>query len=170
MGDELGRRIGELCHLTGEFRLRSGQTAPTYFDKYLFEADPALLQSIVTRLVPLVPDGTEVLAGIELGGIPMATALSLATGIPACFVRKKAKTYGTEKLAEGPDVAGKEVLIVEDVITTGGQVAESAEELRALGAHVSRVLCVIDRSEGNHHVLDEAGLELLALFRSEDVI
>jgi orotate phosphoribosyltransferase len=167
--DDLARAIGELCHLTGEFKLRSGRVETTYFDKYLFEADPTLLRSIASRLVTLVPPTTEVLAGIELGGIPVVTALGLATGLPVCFVRKKAKTYGTEKLAEGADVAGKHVLAVEDVITTGGQVAESVAELRALGAQVSAVLCVIDRSGGDHPPLTSSGIELLSLFRSDDV-
>ena len=166
----LAQRVGGLCRLTGEFTLRSGQRTNTYFDKYLFLADPALLREIVALLVPLVPTGTEVLAGVELGGVPIATALSSATGLPLCMVRKAAKTYGTAKLAEGADVDGKRVLIVEDVISTGGQVVASTEELRALGAHVDRVVCVIDRSEGEHALLSDARLELSALFASADLL
>ena len=94
-------------HITGEFVLRSGVTSTEYFDKYRFEADPALLRDIAAALVPLVPDGTEVLAGLELGGVPIATVLSQLTGIPAAFVRKEAKTYGTCQLAEGGDRRGQ---------------------------------------------------------------
>lgn len=164
----LARRVGDRCRLTGSFTLRSGQTATTYFDKYLFEADPQLLREVADLAVPLVPEGTEVLAGLELGGVPVATALSLATGLPAAFVRKEAKAYGTAKLAEGAEIDGRRVLVVEDVITTGGQVLASAADLRERGADLVGVLCVIDRSEGKHRIA-EAGLELTSLFTSADL-
>ena len=165
----LASRVGELCRLTGDFTLRSGQLASTYFDKYLFEADPELLAAIAAHMAKLVPDTTEVVAGLELGGVPVATAISLATGIPAAFVRKAAKTYGTAKLAEGADVAGRHVLIIEDVITTGGQAAVSAAQLRELGATVDTVLCVVDRSGGHHSDLDVLNLCVRALFTSDDL-
>src|SRR5664280_2143675 len=120
---ELARLIGERCRLTGTFTLRSGQESSTYFDKYLFEADPGLLAQVAEHAARLIPEGTEVLAGLELGGVPVATALSLATGLPVAFVRKAAKEYGTAQLAEGAQVAGRRTLVIEDVITTGGQVA-----------------------------------------------
>ena len=167
--DDFGRALAGICQLHGRFTLRSGATATTYFDKYLFEADPAVLRTVASRLADLVPSGTEVLAGLELGGVPVATALSLATGLPAAFVRKQAKGYGTAKLAEGADVVGRRVLVVEDVITTGGQVVESTEQLRALGAEVDSVLCVIDRSGGEHSRLESVDLHVLSLFRSEEL-
>lgn len=166
---DLATQIGELCRLDGEFRLRSGTMASTYFDKYLFESDPTLLRAVADQLSQLVPDDIEVLAGLELGGVPVVTALSLATGLPAAFVRKVAKPYGTAKLAEGAAVEGRTVLLVEDVITTGGQVAESTRDLRNRGAHVDAVLCVIDRSGGDHRVLDEAGVEVISLFTASDL-
>ena len=145
------------------FTLRSGQIASEYFDKYRFEAQPALLRRLAEALAPLIPAGTEVLAGLEMGGIPIATALSLHTGIPAAFVRKEAKTYGTAQLAEGADVAGKRVTVVEDVITTGGQVVISTNQLRALGANITDVLCVIDRSPDHGGALAAEGLTMHAL-------
>jgi len=168
--ETLGRRIVERCRLEGEFRLRSGRTAGVYFDKYLFifEADPVLLRAVVEHASPLIPPDTDVLVGLELGGVPVATALSIRTGLPAAFVRKEAKSYGTMKLAEGADVCGRRVLIVEDVITTGGQVLLSAAALRELGANVENVLCVIDRREGRSP-LDEAGMEVRVLFRSSEL-
>jgi len=161
--------VSDRCRLTGDFTLRSGQTATTYFDKYRFEGDPGLLRDVAELMVPLIPAGIEVLAGLELGGVPVATALSLSTGLPTAFVRKEPKTYGTAKLAEGADIEGRRVLVVEDVITTGGQVIASTEDLRARGAVVSDVLCVIDRSEGNHTSLDGASLKVTALFRRADL-
>ncbi|HEX5947303.1 MAG TPA: orotate phosphoribosyltransferase [Acidimicrobiales bacterium] len=155
--------------MTGTFTLRSGATSTTYFDKYLFEGDPEILRDVARQMVSLVPEGTEVLAGLELGGVPVATALSLAAGLPAAFVRKEAKPYGTAKLAEGAEVAGKRVLVVEDVITTGGQVALSTSDLRERGAVVDDVLCVIDRSDGDHARLDAVSLRVRSLFTLDDL-
>jgi orotate phosphoribosyltransferase len=166
---ELGQRIYGAAHLTGEFVLRSGMRTAEYFDKYRFEADPVLLDAIAEAMVPLVPTGTEVLAGLEMGGIPVVTALGRHTGLPCAFVRKEAKTYGTCRLAEGAEVAGRRVLVVEDVVTIGGQIVLSTEELRALGADVRAALCVIDRQQGGREALAEAGIELLALLTAEDL-
>jgi orotate phosphoribosyltransferase len=166
---ELATLIDQRCRLEGSFTLRSGQVSDHYFDKYLFETDPALLREVVAHAVELIPDGTEVLAGLELGGVPVATALSLATGLEAVFVRKVAKAYGTAKLAEGGEVAGRRVLVVEDVITTGGQVVMSTEDLRRLGALVTHVLCVIDRSGGDHDRLRASGLSMIAVFTSGEL-
>jgi len=176
---ELARRVQAACYLEGDFLLRSGQRASFYFDKYLFEADPELLGAVAEHMAGLVPAGTEVLAGLELGGVPLATALSLRTGLPQALVRKQAKSYGTAKLAEGAEVSGRHVIVVEDVITTGGQVVASARELRARGALVSSVLCAIDRRspEGTASdlaqagdKLSEAGLAVLPLFRLKDLV
>src|SRR5262245_15897124 len=110
----LAARIYATAHITGTFTLRSGVVSDEYFDKYLFEADPALLHDIATALVPLVPREVDALAGLELGGIPIVTMLSQLTGLPARYVRKQAKEYGTCRLAEGGDVEGERLLLVED--------------------------------------------------------
>jgi orotate phosphoribosyltransferase len=165
----LARRVGEACRLTGTFTLRSGQVSTTYFDKYLFEADPILLRAIAEHLAPLVPDGTQALAGLELGGVPLAVALGQVTGLPVRFVRKAAKTYGTCKLAEGGDVGGEALTVVEDVVTSGGQVIESCRALRDRGARVLGVLCVIDRQSGGSAALEAEDLELHALFRMAEL-
>ena len=170
---DLARLVQEACYLTGHFVLRSGQEADFYFDKYLFEGDPQLLREVAEHAAALVPPGTEVLAGLELGGVPISTALSLVTGLPQVLVRKEAKAYGTAKLAEGPDVAGRRLLVVEDVITTGGQVAKSAQDLRDRGGVVEDVFCVIDRRPAGQTVpgaLAGSGLSLHALFNLEDLL
>jgi orotate phosphoribosyltransferase len=166
---ELVRRVGERCRLHGTFTLRSGQVSDTYFDKYLFESDPQLLAEVAAQAAMLIPEDTEVLAGLELGGIPVATAISLATGLPAVFVRKQAKRYGTARLSEGAEVAGRRVLVVEDVVTSGGQVVISTGELRKLGAHVDHALCVIDRQEGGARALSAEGIQLRALLTRADL-
>ena len=160
----LAGEVFSRCYLVGEFTLRSGRSASRYFDKYQFESDPELLRSLAEEMVALVPDETELLAGLEVGGIPVVTALSAATGIPAVFVRKVAKTYGTARLAEGPSVEGKRVLIVEDVVTSGGQIRLSASDLRDLGAFIVGAICVIDREEGGSEILAEDGIVLSSLF------
>jgi orotate phosphoribosyltransferase len=143
---ELAREIYRISHLTGQFKLRSGQMSSEYFDKYRFESEPRLLKEIAAQMTPLIPPSTELLAGLELGGVPVATALSLATGIPALFVRKSAKDYGTCQLAEGKEIAGQKICVIEDVITTGGQVLKSIGQLRELGAEIVGVICVIYRN------------------------
>ena len=166
--NELAKRLKDTCSLTGHFVLRSGKVSDVYFDKYMLEADPELLRAVSEHSAPLVPEGTEVLAGLELGGVPLSTALSLVTGLPQVLVRKEAKTYGTAKLAEGPDIAGRRVLVVEDVITTGGQVLLSTEELRSRGA-----LCVSDRrargSDGPDK-LAEASISMRSLFTLDEIL
>jgi orotate phosphoribosyltransferase len=156
----LAADVDACCRLTGEFTLRSGQVASEYFDKYLFEADPVLLARVVAQMVDLVPEGTELLGGLELGGVPIATLLSARTGVPALFVRKQAKTYGTNKLAEGQEVDGRRVTLIEDVITTGGAVRDATRALRDAGAIVDTVVCAIDRSPEGENPLADVGLDV----------
>jgi orotate phosphoribosyltransferase len=161
---ELAKRIFDIAHITGSFTRRSGMTSSEYFDKYRFESDPSLLKDIAEAMAPLVPDGAEALAGLELGGVPLATMLAQVTGLPALFVRKEAKTYGTCQLAEGGVIEGRRLVIVEDVVTSGGQVVLSARDLRDLGAKVETALCVIDRESGGREALAAEGIELRSLF------
>jgi len=162
--DELARAIYESSHLTGTFTLRSGAVSHEYFDKYRFESDPRLLRVIAEALAPLLPETTQALAGLELGGVPLATMISQATRLPAVFVRKQAKTYGTCQLAEGVDVAGVRLTVIEDVVTSGGQVVTSCGDLRERGALVEHALCVIDREAGGPAALADVGVELRPLF------
>ncbi|MEH7349354.1 orotate phosphoribosyltransferase [Gottfriedia acidiceleris] len=167
---QLAQEIYNIAHLTGKFTLRSGLVSNEYFDKYLFESNPTLLREIAEQLSKFIPEGTEVLAGLEMGGIPIATALSLKTGIPVVFVRKEAKAYGTCKLAEGIDIQNKNVCIIEDVVTTGGQIKLSAEDLKQVGANVKDVLCVIDRQQNGKENLYEAGLVLHSLLTMDELV
>src|SRR3546814_10280712 len=130
----LAADIDACCRLSGEFTLRSGQVASEYFDKYLFESDPVLLGRVADQMLALLPEDTELLGGLELGGIPIVTALSMRAGLPALFVRKKAKEYGTCKLDEVPDVEGSRVTLIVDVISTGGAVRDATNALRERGA------------------------------------
>lgn len=166
---DLAERVYSVSRITGQFTLRSGRTATEYFDKYQFEADPVLLDEIGQAMAALVPPGTEVLAGLEMGGIAVVTALGRHTGLPCAFVRKTAKAYGTARLSEGADLAGKQVLIVEDVVTSGGQVVISAGQLRELGAKIDHAVCVIDRQEGGTEALAAAYIGLTPMFTRADL-
>jgi orotate phosphoribosyltransferase len=171
MGDlvALARRVNGTARLTGRFVLRSGRVADEYFDKYQFEADPVLLDALAGQMAALVPTGTEVLAGLEMGGIAVVTALGRHTGLPCAFVRKVAKPYGTARLAEGAAVAGRNVLVIEDVVTSGGQIATSTRQLRELGARIDCALCVIDRQEGGSQMLAAEDIQLRALLTRADL-
>jgi orotate phosphoribosyltransferase len=165
----LAGRINGIARLTGEFRLRSGATSTEYFDKYRFEADPDLLGHVAAAVAALLPEGVDAVAGLELGGIPLATAVSALTLLPARFVRKQAKTYGTCGLAEGGAIAGLRLVVIEDIVTSGGQVVESVSALRAGGATVETVVCVIDREAGGGANLAAVGLELRPVFTASDL-
>ena len=161
---ELATRIYNAAHLTGEFTLRSGVVSQEYFDKYQLESDPILLKDIATELAKLVPADTEILAGLAMGGIPVVTMLAKITGLPCLFVRKQAKQYGTAKLAEGPAYEGKRVTIVEDVVTSGGQIILSHQDLVTTGAICDQAVCIIDREQGGSDKLKSAGITLQSLF------
>ncbi len=167
--NELATEIYNASHLTGRFELRSGAISNEYFDKYQFESKPSLLFEIARHIAGTINFEFDILAGLEMGGIPLATALSHITQKPCVFVRKQAKQYGTNKLAEGPVINGKKLLVVEDVVTSGGQVVISAGDLRALGADITKAVCVIDRESGGVKSLNEIGIELYPLFTMSEI-
>ena len=166
---ELAKQIFQVAHLTGKFKLRSGIISEEYFDKYQFESIPELLNEICKYFVEMINFDFDLLAGLEVGGIPIATTLSLLTNKPMVFVRKKAKEYGTAKIVEGQNIVNKELLIVEDVVTSGGQIILSVDDLRKEGANISKAICVIDREQGGKDALKNIGIELLPLFTMNEL-
>ncbi len=169
---DLAKKVYDIAHITGDFLLRSGQRSTEYFDKYRFEAEPKILAQIAKESVPFIKPEHIALAGLETGGIPLATALSLESGKPVCFVRKEAKTYGTCQFAEGIDIKDKNLLVIEDVVTTGGQLKESIKDLRSSGAIITDALCVIMRGpkeEIKETFKEELGVELNWLFTKEQL-
>ncbi len=165
----LAADIDATCRLTGEFTLRSGQVSNEYFDKYLFEAEPLLLARVAREMAQLLPPDTDLLGGLEMGGIPIATAISQLLGMPALFVRKEAKKYGTCKLAEGAPYDGRRVTLIEDVITTGGAVRDATRALREGGAIIETVVCAIDRSPAGENPLADVGLEVRSVLTKADL-
>lgn len=156
--ESLEKRVKDLCTIQGDFTLRSGLKTTTYFDKYLFESDPTLLEEVcisISRNWTFPANNFDYIAGLELGGIPLAVMLGHLLQLPTVFVRKEAKKYGTCKLAEGFDIAGKRLLVVEDVVTTGGQVIKSCRDLQDSGAFISEVVCVILRNNAGRVAIEE---------------
>lgn len=166
---DLAKRIRAASFLTGEFKLRSGLTSSFYWDKYRFESDPELLAAIAAEMAGLLPARFDKLAGLELGGIPLATALSLRVGKPCLYVRKQAKDYGTCNIIEGGFAPGEKIVVIEDVITTAGQVCMSVNDLRQAGLVIEQVICAVDRQQGGREKLAEIGCELAAVLTQEEL-
>jgi orotate phosphoribosyltransferase len=166
---ELAQRIKDVSYLTGQFTLRSGKISSFYWDKYRFESNPRLLAAIVEEMQKLLPESFDKLAGLELGGIPLASALSLKIDKPCLYVRKVAKTYGTCNLVEGGFKSGDTAVVIEDVITTAGQVCTSVKQMRELGLVVEHIICVIDRQQGGKENLKKIGCSLTSIFTQEEL-
>ena len=144
----LAKRVKEVALLEGDFTLRSGKKSKFYFDKYLFETQPDILEAIGHEIAKRLPPGTTRIAGPELGAVALAAAGSLASRVPFFIVRNAKKDYGTSKTIEGILKPGDNVVLVEDIVTTGGQVVEAIKNITAAGAKVTKVIVALDRLEG----------------------
>lgn len=167
--DELAKRIADVALLRGEFTLRSGRKSNYYLDKYRFETQPDVLLELGQMFAGRIPPGVHRIAGAELGAVSLAAAASMASGKPFVIVRNQKKDYGTSKLVEGILQPGETVVIVEDVLTTGGQVLEAVKSLEQAGAKVEKIVAVIDRMEGARENIEKAGVKLEALFTVRDL-
>jgi orotate phosphoribosyltransferase len=167
--EQLVHRIAEVALLRGEFTLRSGRKSNYYLDKYRFETQPDVLAALGKLLADRVTVQTDRIAGAELGAVPLAAAAGMAANKPFVFIRNQKKDYGTAKQIEGVLNAGDTVMIVEDVLTTGGQVLEAAKTLQEAGAKIERIVAVIDRLEGARENIEKAGFEFESLFTSKDL-
>jgi orotate phosphoribosyltransferase len=165
----LAAQIYRCSRLQGTFTLRSGAVSDTYFDKFQFEADPQLLRKIAGELVGLIPEGAQVLAGLEMGGIPIVTLMSQLTNLPTAFIRKEPKRYGTCRYAEGAALGNKSVVLVEDVVSSGGALVAAIDKLHADRIAVHTAICVIDRLGGGRQALADAGVELRALLTMNEI-
>jgi orotate phosphoribosyltransferase len=167
--DQLARRIAEVALLRGEFTLRSGRKSNYYLDKYRFETQPDVLRELGKLFAEKISANIDRIAGAELGAVPLAASAAMASGKPCVFIRNQKKDYGTAKLVEGVLNAGETVVIVEDVMTTGGQVLESCKVLADMGVKIDRIIGVIDRMEGARENIEKAGYRFEALFTTRDL-
>ncbi len=166
---DLARQLVKASYLKGDFVLRSGKRSNRYFDKFLFETDPALLKLLGRHLAELVPKDTQCLAAPELGAVLLGGAVSMETGLPLLLVRKEPKGYGTGKQIEGRFAAAERVTVIEDVVTTGGDSLRSVQVLRDAGLEVIRLVVVLDRGEGGEDNIGEARIPYSPLFRIQDL-
>ena len=164
--NDLGQRLLDASYLEGDFVLRSGKHSKVYLDKYLFETQPALLRDIAAGLVAKLPgvEPVDLLAGPELGAVALVAAVSLASDKPFVIVRKGEKGYGTKNLLEGRAEPGQRVLVVEDIVTSGGAALSAVHVLREAGLEVVGVLCVVDREQGGAAAFAAEGVVLDPLF------
>lgn len=165
----LAKRVKEASYLEGDFLLRSGKRSKYYMDKYLFETQPDILAALGSRFAARRGPATTLIAGAELGGVALAAAASLASGLPFVIVRNSKKDYGTSKMIEGKISAGDRVLLVEDIATTGGQVLEAAKILTDAGAVVEKIVAVIDRLEGARSNIEAAGYIFESILTKTDL-
>lgn len=153
----------------GTFTLASGRTSSFYIDIKKAITRPDLLRTIGEAMAPYAAKADKV-AGVELGAVPIAAAVSLASGKPYLMVRKATKEHGTKKEFEGELSKGDRVLFVEDVITTGGTLRGAIERMRAQGAAIDDVVAVVDREEGGKIALAEITVRLHALVTAKDLL
>ncbi len=165
----LAKRVKRIAELRGDFLLRSGIRSDRYFDKYQFESDPVLLKDIAEAMCNLVPKDIEVLAGLEMGGIPIAVMMGQILQLPTAFIRKEPKAYGTCRLAEGANLDGRRVLLVEDVVTSGGAIIDATNALRKEGIVLEDVVCVIERNGCGRLALRDCNLHLNSLLTQADL-
>lgn len=154
----------------GDFTLSSGRKSSYYVDKYIFETNPLCLAAIGERIAMMIPQGSQRLAGIEIGSIPLAAIASVKSGTPFVVVRKETKGYGTNKLIEGVWNKGEKVFVVEDVVTTAKGALGAVNTLRNAGLIVDEVVCVVDREEGGRENLEKEGISVRSLVKSSELL
>ena len=165
----LARRLMEAAYTEGDFTLRSGRKSNYIIDKYAFETRPELLREVARELAAMLPPRVQRLAGVELGGVPLATAVSMETGVPFVIVRKGQKGHGLDRPIEGELRIGEHVALLEDVVTTGGAALAGVETLRQSGAGSVSVIAVVDRQEGGEEAFRDAGVPFHTLFTRESL-
>lgn len=157
--------------LRGEFELSSGRKSEYYIDKYVFETDPDALGVVGRAVAEKVREtGADRIGAVALGGVPLAAVASVESGTPYVIARKEAKEYGTANAVEGTLEEDDEVVVVEDIVTTGASAVEAVEKLRDAGATVDEIVVVVDRQEGGRERVEEAGLRMRALTTAEELV
>jgi orotate phosphoribosyltransferase len=164
----------------GDFTLASGKRSSLYIDARLTTMSPDGLALIGPLALGAIRDAgwaADAVGGLTLGADPIAYAIAFASALDgggplvrAFTVRKEAKTHGTGQLIEGPFASGDRVVVVEDVITTGGSALRAVQAVRAAGGTISGVLALVDREEGGRETLEAAGLGVRSLATARDIV
>lgn len=152
---EVASDIVAAAYLRGDFILTSGEHSDYYFDKYLFETKPTILRRLAEMLAERVPTDVDRLAGTEVGGVALAAAVSLATGLPFVIVRRDVESSAGP--VKGELHRGERVLLIQDVVDSGSQAISAVHKIIGLGAFVAGVVAVIDRQAGGARNIADAG-------------
>jgi orotate phosphoribosyltransferase len=157
----------------GDFTLASGKKSKYYVDIKKASTNPGILKqtaSKISEIIKLRSIEADYIGGVELGGVPVAVAVSLETGLPLIIIRKESKEYGTRGQIVGEPERGKSVLLVEDVTTTGTSVLKAIKTMRDEGLLVSQVIAVVDREEGAFEALKSVNVQLIPLVRISEIL
>ncbi len=174
--DELISSIRESAVFHGDFTLTSGRKASFYVDLRRVSLDhrvAPLIGQVMLDVIAGVP-GVSAVGGLTMGADPIASAIlhqgaARGVALDAFVVRKEPKDHGRGRQVEGPDVAGKRVIVVEDTSTTGGSPLKAIAALERAGAEVAAVAVVVDRATGAREVIEEAGYPYLAAIDLADL-
>jgi len=171
MGSLLVEMLKKNAVKHGSFTLASGKKSDFYIDIKKAYTKPEVLRKITREMARLIKDEkVDKIAGVAIGAVPLATALSLESGLPFLIVRKELKGHGTGNKIEGDLRAGEKVIIVEDVTTTGESVLKAVKAIREVKAVCDKVVVVVDRDEGARELLASHGIALLPLTTSRELL
>lgn len=159
----------------GDFTLSSGQPSTYYINCKLVTLHPQGALATGRLLLSMLPTGTAAVAGLTLGADPIVTAVSVVSAyenqpIPGLIIRKEAKGHGTQAYIEGPSLhVGANIVVLEDVVTTGQSAMKAVTRLRDAGYTVNRVISLVDRKQGGGEFYKSQKLEFQAVFNIEEI-
>jgi len=168
--------LKERAFRRGRIVLASGRESDFYFDMKPAMLDPdgvALMVELILHEIQEV--AADCVGGLEMGTVPLIAPVAMRSPdfgrrLPGFFVRKAVKDHGTKKRVDGADIAGKTVIILEDVTTTGGSAMDAVRAVQEAGAKVALVLAILDRGEGAAELYAKAGIPFTSLFRAEEFL